>query len=107
MLNSKKTKSKMVSQFRTYALGCGYHSLGSAELEEVKSLRILEIMYDSKVTFETYLSILQCGCRLRSFIWVCWIVLFAVQKSCMRGNFVVLRHRRRVSALCWLHEIYH
>ena len=30
-----------------------------------------------------------CGGRLRSLSWVCWIVLFAVRKGCVRVNFVV------------------
>ena len=29
-----------------------------------------------------------CGYRLLSFIWFCWIALFAVRKGCVRVNFV-------------------
>ena len=39
----------------TYAPSYGDLALGVAELEEVKSLRILGVTLDSKLTFETYL----------------------------------------------------
>ena len=29
-----------------------------------------------------------CGCRLRSLIYVCWVMLSAVWKDCVRVNFV-------------------
>ena len=48
-----------------------------------------------------------CGCRLRSLVRFCWIVLFAVRKGSAGVNFVVLGHRRKVSALCLLYKIYH
>ena len=44
-----------VSRSRTIVLSCGDFTLGGVELEEVKSLRILGVTLDSKLTFETYL----------------------------------------------------
>ena len=45
-LNPKKTKSPLVSRFRTIAPGyCGF-ALGGADLEEVKSLRIPRVILD-------------------------------------------------------------
>ena len=54
-LNSKKTKSMVVSRSRNIA--SGYHdlTLGGAELQELKSLHILGVTLDSKLTFETHL----------------------------------------------------
>ena len=43
------------SRSRTYAPSCGEITLGGAELEAVKSLRILGISLDSKLTFKTHL----------------------------------------------------
>ena len=37
-----------------------------------------------------------CGCRRRSLIWVCWIVLFAVRKGCESVSFVVWGTEERV-----------
>ena len=54
-LNPKKTKSMVVSRSRTSAPGYGELTLGSAELEEAKSLHILGVTYDSKLTFEMHL----------------------------------------------------
>ena len=48
-------KYTAVSWFRTYAAGYGDLTLGCAELEEVKNLRILGVIFDSKFTFETHL----------------------------------------------------
>ena len=53
-LNLKKTKSMVVSRFQTIALGYGDLTLGGTELEEVKGLRILEVNFDFKLTFETH-----------------------------------------------------
>ena len=30
-----------------------------------------------------------CGYRLRRLIWICWIVLFAVRKGCVRVSLVL------------------
>ena len=30
-----------------------------------------------------------CGCCRRGLIWVCWIILFAVRKDCVKVSFVV------------------
>ena len=51
-LSLKKTKSMVVSQSRTVAPGYGDLTLGGVELEEVKSLRILVLTLDCKLTFE-------------------------------------------------------
>ena len=53
-LNPKKTKP-MVSRSQTIAPGYGNLTLGSAEPEEVKSVRIIGVILDSKLTFETHL----------------------------------------------------
>ena len=45
----------MASLSRTYAPDCGDLTLGGAVLEEAKSLRILAVTFDSKLTFETNL----------------------------------------------------
>ena len=45
----------VVSLSRTSAPGYGELILGGAELEELKSLRILRVTLDSKLTFETHL----------------------------------------------------
>ena len=45
----------VVSQSGTIALRYGDLTLGGVEVEEVKSLRILDVTLDSKFTFETYL----------------------------------------------------
>ena len=45
----------MVKRSRTIALGYGDLNLGDAELEVVKSLRILGVILASKLTFETHL----------------------------------------------------
>ena len=54
-LNLKNTKSMGVSRSRTDAPGYGILTLGGTELEEVKSLRILGVTLDSKLTFEAHL----------------------------------------------------
>ena len=54
-INPKKTKSMMVSRYRTCAPGWGDLTLSGAELEELKSLRILGVTFDSMLTFETHL----------------------------------------------------
>ena len=45
----------MVSRFQIIAASYGDLTLCGAEFEEVKSLRILEVTFDSKLTFETHL----------------------------------------------------
>ena len=52
---SQKTKFMVVSRSLTYAPGYGDLIFGGAELEELKSLRILGATFDSKLTFETHL----------------------------------------------------
>ena len=54
-LSPKKTKSTVISRSRTSAPGYGDLILGGAGLEEVKSLCILGITFDSKLTFEMHL----------------------------------------------------
>ena len=56
-LNPKKMKSIVASRFRTNAHGYGDLTLGGAELEKIKSLRILMVTFelDIKLTFETHL----------------------------------------------------
>ena len=54
-LNSKKTKSMVVSRSLTIALGYSDLTLGGAELEKVKSLCILGVTLDSMLTLETQL----------------------------------------------------
>ena len=54
-LNPKKTKSMVVSRFRTIAPSYGALTLGGTELEDEKSLRILVVTLDSKMTSETHL----------------------------------------------------
>ena len=51
-LNPKKTKCIMVSRSRPYTPGYGGLTLGGAELEEVKGLRILGVTFGCKFTFE-------------------------------------------------------
>ena len=130
LANPKKTKSVVVSRSHTGAPAYGHLSLGGGELEEVKSLRILWVTLDSKLTFETHMRetvpkvarslavvrrvgnlfdcprgliravsihmtcpawsiVLPWGCRLRSLILVCWIVLIAMRKGFVRVNVVV------------------
>ena len=62
----KNTNSKVVSQSRTYAPGYGDLTFGAAELGEVKSLHILGVTLDSKLTLETHLRVeasQKSGCR--------------------------------------------
>ena len=54
-LNPKNTKSMVASQSRIYAPGYHDVTLNGAELEEVKSLRILGMTFDSNLMFETHL----------------------------------------------------
>ena len=54
-LNPKKTKSMVVSRSRTIAFCYDDLTLGRPELEERKSLHILRVTFDSKLTFETHL----------------------------------------------------
>ena len=53
--NLKKTKSMVVSRSRTNASGYDDLTLGGAELEELKSLRNLEVTFEAKLTSETHL----------------------------------------------------
>ena len=54
-LNLKKTKSIVIIRSRTIAPGYGDLTLGGAELEKIKSLRILGVNIDSKLTSEAHL----------------------------------------------------
>ena len=54
-LNPKKTKFMAVSRSRKYAPGYGDSTLDGAELEKLRSLLILGVAFDSKLTFETHL----------------------------------------------------
>ena len=51
--NPKKTKSTVVSRFQTSTFGYSDLTIGGVELEEVKTLRILRVTLDSKLTFES------------------------------------------------------
>ena len=51
----KQTKYTVVNRSRTYAPGYGDLTVDGVDLEEVKSRRILEVIFDSKYTFETHL----------------------------------------------------
>ena len=53
-LNPKKMKSILISRSRTIAPSYSDLTFGGAELQ-VKSLQILEVSLDSKLTFETHL----------------------------------------------------
>ena len=55
MLNPKRTKAMVVGRSGTYASGFGDFSLVGAKLEKVKSPRILEVILDARLTFETHL----------------------------------------------------
>ena len=109
----------VISRARKYARSYGDLILGGAELEKLRSLRILGVTINSKLTVKNHLRevtskavrsvcvmrrpgklfdcsrVLKgcfkghvsfnleycstpCGCRLRSLISVCWIVLFTV-----------------------------
>ena len=54
-LNPKKTKSIVVSWSLTSTPGYGALTFGSAEIEEIKSLRTLWVTSGSKLMFEMYL----------------------------------------------------
>ena len=54
-VNPRKIKFIMIRRSRTSASGYGDLTLGGAELEEIKSLRILGVIFGSKLTFETHL----------------------------------------------------
>ena len=54
-LNPKNTKSIVVSRSGTYAPDYCDITLSGADLEDGKSLRILGVILDSKLTFETHL----------------------------------------------------
>ena len=45
----------VVCRSRTSTPGCGDLNLGGAELEELNSLRILGVTFESKLTFKTHL----------------------------------------------------
>ena len=51
-LNPQKTNSMVVIRSWTNAPGYGDLTLGGAELENVKSLQILEVTFDNKLTFK-------------------------------------------------------
>ena len=55
MLNHKKAKFTVVNLFRINDLCYSNLTLGRAELEEIKSLRILRVTLDSKLTFKAHL----------------------------------------------------
>ena len=54
-LNSKKTKSMVVSRSWTSASGYGDLTLGGPKIEKLKSVCILGVILDSKLTFEMHL----------------------------------------------------
>ena len=53
-LNIKNTKFMLVRRSHTIARGYSDLTLGGTELEEVKSLCVLGVTFDSKSTFETH-----------------------------------------------------
>ena len=54
-LNTNETKSMVVSRSQSYAPRYGDLTLGGTKFEEVRSLSLLGITLDSKLTFETHL----------------------------------------------------
>ena len=56
-LSPKKAESMVISRTRTSAPGYGDLTLGSAEIGEVRCLRILEVTFNYKFTFETHLRV--------------------------------------------------
>ena len=54
-LNHRKLKFMVVSWSRINALGYGDLIIDGADLEEVKTLRVLGVTLDSKLTFEAHL----------------------------------------------------
>ena len=54
-LNPKKTQSVVVIRSQTSSSGYGDLTIGGAELEKLKTLHILGVTFDFKLTFETHL----------------------------------------------------
>ena len=59
-LNPKNIQSMVVSRSRTFAPDYGDLTLGRADFKKVKSLRILGITFDSKLTLEANLCVKLC-----------------------------------------------
>ena len=111
-LNPKKTKSIVVSRSRTRAPGYGDLTLGGAELEELKSLCILEVTFASKLTFEMHLKevvskaarnlgvMRQAGklfdCPRANISYL----MFAVRRGCVNVSFVRATEERSVPCVC-------
>ena len=135
-LNPKKTKFMVVSRSWISASGYGELILSSAELEEVKSLRILGITFVSKSTFVThlrevvskaarYLGVIRRSGKLfdcphvlkggfNHIFYPAWSIVLRVLDSIVRsaervcvGELCCLGHRRKVSAVGLLYKIYH
>ena len=65
----KKAKFIVVIWSRTYALRYADLALGGAELEEVRSLRIFWVTFDSKLTYEIHLhSVVSKAARSPEFV---------------------------------------
>ena len=62
-----KTKFMVVGRSRIIAPAYGNLSLGGAVLEEIKSLRILGVTLDSKLTFESHC---RKSCQRLPGVWV-------------------------------------
>ena len=67
--------------------------------------RVLKSCFNANDLFSLKYCI-PCGCLLPSFIWVFWIVLRSAERLC-EGELCCLGHRRMVSVLVLLYEIYH
>ena len=120
-VNRKKTISVVISRFRAIVLG-----YGGTELEEVKSMRILGVIFYSKWTFEIHLRELVPEAARNQEIVLRVGKLFdcpRVLKSCFNayvlssfeycaeslgeGELCCLGHRRKVCGVCLLYKIYH
>ena len=61
----------VVNRFQTYATGYGDLTLGGAELEELKSPRVLGVTFDFKLTFDTHLrELVSMAARLDTYLIV-------------------------------------
>ena len=59
-----------------------------AEQESYLIAHVCSIAVSMNMFSPTWIVVPHCGCHLRSFIWVWWIV-FAVWTGCVRVNFII------------------
>ena len=109
----------VVSRSRTYAHDYGDVTVGGAELDEIKSLRVFGVTFDSKLTFEIHffrcfnayvLSNLDNCAPVGMSSWESHLSLLdSVVCSAKRseGELFCLGYRRKDSVLCLLFKIYH